>query len=221
MTSKRQIAEQAILELVTDLTNDEDNANIYKKQFAGMNDEQFTKWMEAMVKGDEWLTIWAPPYSKPKLDLSRTFNVADKYKVPLYDELHVSNKALGIDYKTTKALCLRLQVRRASQIGSGKQSVTQNSYKTDGLTGQVVGDSQASAISTNEMMVLASSGAEDSIIELMAVRGGDQGALAAMEALLISDGQASLRTVQEHATGVQSTTTLGVFLTGMHLTSNI
>lgn len=221
MSYQRNKAQEAMLKLLEELTDGKENSEMYKQIFNRMSDTEFTAWMEKMAKEQEWMFLVAPPYNREFLDFERTIKVGESYGINLFAPLDVVDENLGLKYQTKPALTMYVPVRRASQIGSTKISVPKDSKKQDILTGQVTGDSQASAVSLPEFMILSSSGLENALIELISVRGGDQGALAALDGLLMQEGRVSLHETNQYSTGVQSTKTMATFLTCMHLSSNI
>ena len=62
-------------------------------------------------------------------------------------------------------------------------------------------------------------GLEDTLKELMKIRGGDNGSLNAMNKMLYTQGSASQDQVNQYQTGVTSTKTLKMYFLGMHIRS--
>lgn len=78
----------------------------------------------------------------------------------------------------------------------------------DATTGQATGASKGSRITLPELQLLDSMGLEQSLVELMKVRGGDLGAYRAYSASLENHGQASQEVINQFGTGVVSGQTL-------------
>ena len=89
------------------------------------------------------------------------------------------------------------------------------------MSGQPTGDSKGSKISFPELQILASMGLDNCVVEMMKFRGGDLKGFNAMNGMIGKYGEASLKTLANYSSGVESTRTLKTFLTGMHLNSSL
>lgn len=219
--NKRKEAESAIYTLLEELTGDDYSSKVYRNLFKGYDDETFAQYMQDLKAGSRVLTVFSAPYSDQRLSLKRTLRIAKKYGYDLTGPLEVEDPTLGMTYTTKPKLAIYTPTRRLAQVGSTKISVSEDDRKRDKLTQQVIADSQASAISLSEFMILSSSGLEDALLELFVARGGDSGALDALSGLLMTQGSASLAEVNKYSTGVGSTRTMYTFMRGMHLISNL
>jgi hypothetical protein len=114
-----------------------------------------------------------------------------------------------------------LPVRRASQLLIKKISVPDDSRTVDALTGQPTGESKGAKLSYPELQVCAAMGLDNSMVELMKYRGGDNKGLIAFNAMLSRYGRVNLKSVEPYASGVESTKTLKTFLTSMMLRSTL
>ena len=118
-------------------------------------------------------------------------------------------------------LVVDLPLRRASQLLIKKIKVPDHSNVIDALTGQPTGESKGATLSHPELQVCAAMGLEDSMVELMKYRGGDNKGIVALNGMLSKYGTANLKTLSNYASGVESTKTLKTFLTCMHLKSTL
>ena len=69
--------------------------------------------------------------------------------------------------------------------------------------------------------VCAAQGLDNTMVELIKYRGGDQRGNAALNASLIRTGRANLNTLSHFASGVVSSSTLKSYMTGCHLKINL
>jgi hypothetical protein len=102
-----------------------------------------------------------------------------------------------------------------------KISIPAHNNTVDDLTGQPTGPSKGAKISYPETQVFASMGLYNTLSELMKFRGGDLAGFDAMNKSISQTGSVSLKAIEPYASGVESTKTLKVFLTGMHLKSTL
>ena len=210
-----------LVDKIAQLTPGTRNAEFYKEAFDAMSPEEFEDYISALESGKEHLFITDPSFKSNGLDLALAFKLANDWNVTFHEPLIIDDPATGMEYQTPHPhLCLKIPVRRMSQLLSGKIS-TSKGTKTDALTGQVVGASKASAISLTQMTALAGAGLNDSLVELMQFRGGDRGAAEAMDAMLLQQGWVSSNAIMNFSTGAESTKSIHKFMIAMHLSSNL
>ena len=118
-------------------------------------------------------------------------------------------------------MVLDLPVRRQSQSLTKKISIPEDNNTVDTFTGQPAGKSKGARIQYNELQVIAAMGLDNTAIELIKMRGGDVGGYRALNMSLKKTGMVDLNYANQFSTGVESTKTLKVMLTGCHLRSTI
>lgn len=217
----RKEASDFLIKKIEELTPGTKNADLYRNILEKMTDEEFADYIQRLENGIEHLFIIDPSYSSNKLNTEIALKVGESVGISFMEQLIIEDKEQGVTYKTpNEYLCIKIPVRRMSQLLDAKLSTTKGT-KTDNLTGQVVGESKASAISLVQMMAFSSTGMSDSLVELMQLRGGDKGAAQAMDAMLLKYGACSARAALNFSTGTESTKTIHSFMLAMHLSSNL
>lgn len=220
--SNRQEVEAFIIKYIGQITPGTNNADNYKKLFASMNDKDFDAFMVKLESGEIKLSVIIPNFSKNNLTLENNLKVADSLGHNFFQKLWIEGKDDQPTYLTPiPYMVVDLPVKRASQLLDKKISVPKTTKVVDAVTGQVTGEAKGAKISYPELQLAASMGLEDSMIELIKYRGGDNRGGAALAGLLARNGNANLSTLSQFASGVESTKSLKTFLTAAHLKSNL
>lgn len=222
MPGNRKKAEEFILEFVSDIEPTGYNVEQYKKAFEGMSDKDFDIWMKNIRDGKSHLVLFKPLYEAKGLTVENNLKIAEKYGLNYFEKLVYSNNADCPDFKTPiEYLVIDLPYRRQSQTLAKKVSIPDNNKVIDELTYQPTGDSKGAKISYPELQVLIGMGLENTISELIRFRGGDRNGFNAYNAMFLRYGNANLKTLENYSTGVESTKTLRIYLTSMHITNTI
>jgi len=216
----RKKVEEYILTWIKKITQDENNVNLYKNLFKSMNNEEFDKFMHSLKDG-RILQIIVPPDSKTdkKITVRHNMKLAKELNIKFYQHLIYGP---GGPYPTKiktpiKFIVLDSPFRRLRQTVEKSVTVSKDVKHIDILTGQVVGDSQASKITLPELQLLNGMGVKDILVEFLKFRGGDLGANRAMNNYLMHYGQASMNVLKSYAEGVISTKTLKAYFNAIHL----
>jgi hypothetical protein len=218
----RKAAEALCLEIINDIIPDGNNKRAYEKLFASMSDEDFDKFISDLESEKKKLAVIAPNFGKVRLEFKRNLQIGKKLGHRFYKRIWIPAEDGARGYLTPiPHLVIDAPIRRQAQLLSKKLSVAKDSHTVDELTGQAAGDSQAAKISAPEVNVLAGMGLDNSLLELVKVRGGDEGAFNAYTTLLDHTGEASLAQIDPHSTGVQSTQALDVYLKAAHINSTL
>ena len=218
MGISRQEAEKKIISFITDLCHgDTRNAEIYKDAFTKMNDTQFKEYMKGLKDKTKKLTIQAPNFDNNFINIENMINVAKKYKLDLYESLWITPEDGGPTYLSPpKYLIITVPVRRQAQLLVKKISIPENNRIIDKLSGQPTGPSKGAKISLPETQILDALNLPNTMIELLKIRGGDEGAFRALNASISRTGYANQSEITNYSTGVSSTATLKAIFTACH-----
>lgn len=220
--ANRQAAEQHILKYVAQLIPNGHNTEIYTKLFASMNDDEFEAFISDLETGKRFLVVIDPNFSNSGLNIENNLRIAEELGHSFFESLWIENKDDQLTYLTPiKYLVVDLPLKRASQLLVKKISVPDHNRTVDTLTGQVTGESKGAKISYPELQVCSAMGLDNTMVELMKYRGGDNKGLIAMNTMLSKLGRANLKTLSNYASGVESSRTLKTFLTAAHLKSTL
>jgi hypothetical protein len=220
----RSKAESLILNILKEITpNLPFNVQVYKEYFAKMSDKDFSAFINRLEKGEEWLTIQIPNYSDTGASTENNIELAKKYfNYNFSQRLWIGSKDDQPEYLTPiEFIVTDIPVKRASQLLTKKISVPDDNKSIDALTGQVTGESKGARISKPELEILSAMGLENTAIELVKYRGGDNKGGIAFDGILSRYGVVQLDSVKPYSSGVESTKTLKTFLTCMHLQNSL
>lgn len=222
MAKDRKAATDYIVKNLEEILPGNSDTPRYKAFLEKMTDKEFEEYMQALKSGEKYLTLTAPNFGKVNLSLERNKKLADKLGIQLFHRLWFEGDENIPSYLSPiKYLVLKLPVRVASQRLAKKMSIPKTQRIINTLTGQPTGDSKGASISHPELRVCAAMGLENSMIELMKYRGGDNRGYAALNASLMRTGRASLKTLSFFASGVESTATLKTYLTSAMLKNTL
>lgn len=220
---RRDKVEEFLLKYIGKITHgDKKNIELYKNFFSGMSDSEFDEFMIKLKNKEVHLSIIVPLGNEVKVTFENNLKVADELGYKFFQQLKYEARGDMPEFITPKKrLILKIPLKRASQILSKKISVQEDSLHKDMLTGQVTGASRAMRITFPEIQVLSGYGLNDTVIELIKTRGGDQGESNALDNMLLRQGKATREVISQYQTGVQSTKTLKSFLLAMHIRSTL
>lgn len=222
MFGNRKKAEEFILQFLKDLEPTNYNIEQYKKIFSSMSDSDFHKYMNGLREGSQYIVGFKPLYEAKGLTVENNLKVAKKYGLKYFEKLIYSGDKESPDFKTPiEYLIIDLPYRRQSQTLIKKVSIPDNNKIIDELIYQPTGDSKGAKISFPELQVLVGMGLENTISELIRFRGGDRNGFNAYNAMFLRYGSANLKILENYSTGVESTKTLKIYLTALHLTNTI
>jgi hypothetical protein len=220
--TKRKEAEAVIVTYMEKIASKSGNAEIYQSVFSKMNDKQFDEFMKNLESGKAFLVIQLPNFKHTGVTLEKNLAIADELDHEFFQRLWITNKKDTPDHMIpVECLVMDLPVRRASQLLIKKISVPDDSRTIDALTGQPTGESKGAKLSYPELQICAAMGLDNSMVELMKYRGGDNKGLIAFNSMLSRYGRVNLKSVEPYASGVESTKSLKTFLTSMMLKSTL
>lgn len=223
MAGNRKAAEAYCLDLMEKLVPGSGNRELYAARFKAMNDEQFEAFITGLDNGTVDLAVIVPNLKPAKLNVKRLLGVAKEMGHEPFERLWMGGGNTGIPRYLTpkKYLIIDQTLRRQAQLLVKKISIPQDSKSVDDLTGQPTGASKGSKMSYPQIQVMAALGMDRTLEEFLKYRGGDLKGFNAMMASVSRTGGVSLDAIEPLAGGVQSTQTLSVFLTCMHIDSTL
>lgn len=219
MPNNRKAAESAIFTFLAEIEPTGYNTSAYVKIFASMDDKGFDLYMQGLRDKTKTLVLFKPLY-QANITLDNTFKVAKKYGLSFFEKLNFTGNPDEPDYQTPiEFMVLDMPYRRQSQTLIKKVSVPDNNKIIDQLTYQPTGASKGSKISYPELQVMIGMGLDSSIQELIEYRAGDRGGFRAYNTMAMRYGSVSMKALAPYKTGVDSTKTLKVYLTSMHISN--
>lgn len=222
MAKQREKATAFIVKYLDKLLPGNPDSARWKEHLDGLSDKAFEQFMLDLKNRVKFLTLTAPHGSKQSLSLERNVAVADELNIPLFQRLYLGeDETIPETLTPIEYLVVMLPWRLASQRLAKKASIPKTQRVINTLTGQPTGESKGASISYPEIRQLAALNMENSLVELLKTRGGDSRAGAALNASLTRTGRASLKTIVQFSSGVESTATLKTFLTCAHLKSTL
>lgn len=226
MSTKRQKATAFILENIAAFTpGDDRNAKLMKERLEGLSDEAFEAYMKSLLPSQERqevLPLYAPNLAETKLQLKTNMELADKLGHNFFQQLWITDPQTGVTYLTPNAhMVVDLIIRRQAQMLVKKSTIPMDNNSIDELSNQPTGASKGGKISFPELQAQLAQELDNTIIEEIKFRGGDEKAFNEMERQLIETGRVSQAELLALNTKVKSTETLAVLLKGMHIGNNL
>jgi predicted RNA-binding protein len=226
MAKNRKGFEEFVYKLIFEITQSKENVQMYKDKFSKLNDKQFDELIERYRTREEFLCVEVPNFSTSRLDVVRNFEIAKKLGHEFFQRIWITTPGAEgeepIEYLTpVKYAVMRMNYRRASQLLTKKISIPENNNKVDILTGQPVSESKGASMSKIESEILQSMDMDNCVLELIKYRGGDKNGFNAMNAMIDRFGRASIETLKNYSSGVESTKTLSTLFTAAHLENNL
>lgn len=218
----RKAAEAQILADLEEILPGSQNPALYKARFAAMDDKEFDDFMKGLEAGTNRLTLIAPNFTKPKLEVPRNLAIAKKWGHEFFERVWMEPSNGAPAYLSPiKYLIIELPVRRQAQHLIKKISIPEDNKSVDDLTGQPTGKSKGSKVSYPEIQVMAALKLDHSMTEMLKFRGGDRKGFNAMNDSISKTGSVSMQSIEHLAGGVESTKTLKTLLTACHLSNTL
>jgi hypothetical protein len=157
------------------------------------------------------------------LDAKRNIKLARALGHEFWQQLEIGSDHPNEPVYVTppKYLVLDLPWRRQAQVGLLGISVPTHHNTVDNRTGAVTGDSASAKISGAEANLYQAMGMQQTLYELLNVRGGDDGSRRAMEAEISRTGSASISSIEKFSTGVGVVSAMRNMLMAMHLNNTL
>ncbi len=222
MADNRKATEQYIINSINELLPDKSNEPIYRNFFSKLSDIAFKQYIKDLSTGEKFLVVICPNLDKQQLSVERNLKLGKKLGIEFFQRIWFPATENNPSYLSPiPYLVLDLPIRRQSQMLDKKISIPEDQHTVDTFTGQPAGKSAGAKINYTELQVLSAMGLDNSITELIKMRGGDEGGYRALSMSLKKTGHVDLDVVKQYSTGVQSTRTLKTFLTGAHLQNTL
>jgi len=223
MNAARKKVQDMALMYITKITGSTFTSELYEKQvFSKMSDEQFDVFMKDLENDKITLSVIVPTDTEGKISVENNTKIAKELGYSFFQKLSVSETEDLPGYTIPhESLVLLLPIRRVAQLLTKKISIPTDYKKIDSLTGQVTGDSKSSKLTGPELYILIGQGFDESIVELMKTRGGDEGEGNALVSMLFNTGEASQADLRNYSSGVTSGKTLETYFQAMHIKANV
>lgn len=220
--NNREVATNELLKFIDGFTVGNENAELYKKRLDAMSDKEFDAFMGRLEREEEVLSLYIPTGSNSGFSYERLNALADTIGYEFFQHLYLTDAATGQTYRTpNKHLVLSLPVRRQVQMLSKKANNPENNAIVDERSGQPANESKGASVSLAELQILAARGLDDSIKELIKVRGGDTKAYQSIEREISEFGEGNLARVDELNSKPESVNTLSAYLTAAGLSNRL
>lgn len=175
------------------------NSKRYRQIIGNMNDKEFDQFMNYMKEG-KWQLHLVAPNMIVNLQNEDLLKACDLIGLNLFHKVWMYDKVTGKKYLTdNEYMFVKLPIRRQQQFLDEKISVPDNDRTIDGLTGQVTGDSRSCAITNPEIQILAARGLDDTLREMVNVRGGNIHGYNEFRRMLEENGEADLDTIDPNS----------------------
>lgn len=214
----REAAEGIILKYIEKMLPGSPNTQNYKDMFARMSDAEFTEF----IKNGHRLAVVVSNGTGVQAELERNLEIADELGHNFFQRIWLPTKDGKGKYLTPHSyIVVDLPHWRQAQVLSKKISIPEDNSTVNNLTGQVTGKSKGSRISHPQLLILDAAGLSETITELIKYRGGDLKGLRAMNTSIARTGGVELKAIEPYSGTVQSTQTLSVIFTSMHLKNTL
>jgi hypothetical protein len=224
MPGNRKKAEETLISGIEQILPGSDNTRVYKDMLAGMSDKEFDTFVLGLEDGSIIPPLVVPNFTKGRTDIKpirlsikRNLALAKLWGHNFFERIWFHHEDDRPPYLSNeKYLIIDLPLRRQAQLLTKKISIPEDNKSIDDFTGQPTGKSKGSRLSFSEVQLMASWGLNNSILELIKMRGGDINSFNAMNAMLSRNGSVSQETIKPYGGTVKSTETLDTLLTCMH-----
>lgn len=230
MNQKRQKVTQLILKNIAKIIpDDKTNVELLKSKLDAMSDKAFEAYLRSLkpattpeeIAQRDCIPFYVPNLAKRRISIARNYQIARELGRSLEHRLVMTDPATGLQYITPHSYPVYdLPVRRQAQTVVKKRSIPEHNQRVDDLTGQPTSDSKGSRVSAPELVANASRGLDNTIMEFIKVRGGDNAAYREMRRLLIQNGECTLDQVSGLGRA-RSTKTAAILFNCMHIGNNL
>lgn len=210
-----------ITETMTILDPTKDNTKRWEDILGKMSDKQFAEFITLLREKKYQLNIVMPNMKKTLkirdlLEAAKKVGYKTSHRLWLPDRTHPGKKYLTNE----KYLVLEIPIRRAQQEWDKKLQVPSRDTHVDALTGQVIMDDKSCHLSMPEIQSLSTRGLENTMNELVRVRGGDVVAYGDFKRQLEESGEGKLSSLDPR-TRARSSVISHVLLQSMMIDNNM
>lgn len=221
MAGNRKAAEDFIIEYIDKILPGSPNTQMYRNMFAKMSDKQFDDFMFKIGTGEQILTLITPNMTNYRISVKNNIEIAKSLGHDFFKRIWITSNN-GQKYLTPyKHLVYKLPVRRQAQLLVKKKSIPKDNHTVDMMTGQPTGDSKGGKISYVELQILNALTLDESVEELVKLRGGDIKGFNAMNTMINRTGAVSQKEIEPYTGKVKSTQVFKAYLTAAHLENTL
>jgi len=218
MKNRKKI-ESHVLKYISLIDTSGINKKMYEDLFNKWSDKQFKLWMEALKKGDGFVTIIVPTSGKVDLDTGNNIRIGKQLGINFFQGFSYAGG--GVAYKvTTPTLIAHYNIRRLKQHAIKGISTPDDTKSRNVMTGQVTGKSKSGRLTSPEVDVLVGMGLHNAIKELLGTRGGNAVATRKLVSNIMETGEVSLKELEPYLDGRTSVKTLASIFKAMHIETN-
>jgi len=218
---RRAKIEKLIYDTVQTIDPSGDNTKRWKGILEPMNDRQFAQFIQYLKEKKCQMNVVMPNMKKvPKianlLKAAQLVGYKTSHRLWLPDRTRPGKRYLTNE----KYLVLEIPIRRAQQEWDKKLQVPSRDTHVDALSGQVIMDDKACHLSMPEIQSLSTRGLENTLNELVRVRGGDVMAYGDFNRQLQESGEARLGSLDPR-TRARASVISHVLLQAMMIDNNL
>jgi hypothetical protein len=197
--------------------------SLMRTAFEQMTDSDMEDLVQQMESGDFIIPIVVPNLSEFKLDQQAILDFAKSVGHEFFQRIWMTDTSdpTKVFLTPKKYLVVDLVTRRQAQTIDDKMSVPKVDTVMDDLTGQSIGESKGSAVTFPELQLLNSYGLDESIIELIKIRGGDNVAYRNLENQIVETGVGQIEAVIDPNSRPKTVTSLSTLLKTAHIGNNL
>lgn len=196
---------------------------LMRQAFGEMTDADLEDLVQQMESGDFIIPIVVPNLSQFKLDQQPILDFAKSIGHEFFQRIWMTDTSdpTKVFLTPKKYLVVDLVTRRQAQTIDAKMSVPKVDTTVDDLTGQSIGESKGSAVTFPELQLLNSYGLDNSIIELIKIRGGDNAAYRNLENQIVETGIGQIQAAVDPNSRPKTVTSLATLLKAGHIGNNL
>ena len=195
---------------------------LYMKTIDDMNAEQFDKFIVDLENMDTFLEVLIPVSTGTRFPEEEIIALTRKYGGEPFTQLRIVDDTTGEVFITPEKYWVPLfPKRRQIQTMESKISLPDSNMVRDNLTGAVTGAAKGSSMSSVQSLSMIARGCVASALEFNKGRGGDLAASREFNRALIADGSVSLNSLLKTGSRPESTDTLAIRWTCIHLAHNM
>lgn len=226
--SKRKKVTDFIVKAVNDIIPGyNENGRLLQEMLESLTDSEFDAYIRGFrnppgneEKPRSILPYYLPNLSKHRLNIGRLFDLHDKIGRSASQHLIMHDPLTGLEYVTPHTYpIVVLPVRRQAQTIAKKSSIPSGRQPIDELTHQPVQTSKGASLTQPEIGSLSARGLDNTLYELLNVRGGNEEARREFRKQLLDTGEGNLDSLSGVGT-IKSIDTMSIYLNGMHLGNN-
>jgi len=216
---KRLKVEKKIYDVMNIMDPTGQNTEYYKKKFAKMNDKQFYDFF----KQDFPLKFQYKPFEiDPTMDT--IMKALQSINVPINEEVNMPflyTNSDGVPVKSQKVCVVYLPLKRMKQMVVKKSAFSTDISKRDYKTGNLIDTDKNSQLSDREVESLAVMNLENTMDELITVRGDAMNAKNEFYNEINAKGQVSMSEVEVTNSDSIARNLISAYLLSAHIQSNL